>query len=79
MFALPSWQANAGVPASAAGGGRGVPDVAGNAESKSGTLIEASTYVPDLNPPVTHALAASPAYSWAPFPAAIFGSSGDAG
>jgi hypothetical protein len=48
-------------------------DVAGNTENKSSTLIEASTYVPDLNPPVTHALTASPAYSWSPFPASIFG------
>ena len=35
-------------------------DAAGNAESKSSTAIEASTSVPDLNPPVTHVLASSP-------------------
>ncbi len=35
-------------------------DAAGNTESKSGTAIEASTSVPDLNPPVTHVLASSP-------------------
>ena len=38
-------------------------DAAGNAESKSSTAIEASTSVPDLNPPVTHVLASSPSYS----------------
>ena len=32
-------------------------DAAGNTESKSSTAIEASTSVPDLNPPVTHVLA----------------------
>ncbi len=44
----------------------------GAIESKSSTLIEATTYVPDLNPPVTHVLTASPAYAWSPFPASIF-------
>jgi kumamolisin len=43
VYPLPSWQANAGVPASAAGGsagsGRGVPDVAGNADPVSGYLV----------------------------------------
>ena len=34
-------------------------DAAGNTESKSSTTIEASTSVPDLNPPVTHILATS--------------------
>jgi probable HAF family extracellular repeat protein len=48
-------------------------DVFGNAESKSSTLIEASTYVPDLNPPVTHTLASNASYSWSPFPAPVFG------
>ena len=40
-FALPSWQANAGVPARAGGssGGRGVPDVAGNADPTTGYQI----------------------------------------
>jgi kumamolisin len=47
-FAQPSWQANAGVPASAAGGtgigssaepGRGVPDVAGNADPVTGYQV----------------------------------------
>ena len=42
-FALPSWQADAGVPARAAGGlgsgGRGVPDVAGNADPATGYQI----------------------------------------
>ena len=37
VFALPSWQASAGVPkASAGAGGRGVPDVAGDASPSSG-------------------------------------------
>ncbi|MBT9331411.1 S53 family peptidase [Paracidobacterium acidisoli] len=36
-FALPSWQASAGVPAPAqSGGGRGVPDVAGDASPETG-------------------------------------------
>jgi len=43
IYPLPSWQANAGVPTSAAGGsagsGRGVPDVAGNADPVSGYLV----------------------------------------
>ncbi len=47
-------------------------DVAGNTESKSAIVIETSTYVPDLNPPVSHVMAASPTYSWGPFPASIF-------
>ena len=45
-FALPSWQADAGVPARAAGNGsggwptgRGVPDVAGNADPATGYQI----------------------------------------
>ena len=37
FFPLPSWQANSNVPtASASGGGRGVPDVAGDADPNSG-------------------------------------------
>jgi kumamolisin len=41
VFPLPSYQANAGVPASASGGGtgRGVPDVAGNADPVTGYLV----------------------------------------
>ena len=46
QFALPSWQANAGVPARAggssdgsSGGGRGVPDVAGNADPTTGYQV----------------------------------------
>jgi len=41
VFPLPSYQAHAGVPASAGGGhtGRGVPDVAGNADPVTGYLI----------------------------------------
>jgi kumamolisin len=43
VFPQPPWQANAGVPASAAGGsagtGRGVPDVAGNADPTTGYLV----------------------------------------
>jgi kumamolisin len=41
VFPLPSYQANAGVPASAVGGGtgRGVPDVAGNADPVTGYLV----------------------------------------
>ncbi|HEX3712116.1 MAG TPA: S53 family peptidase [Trebonia sp.] len=40
VFPLPSYQAHAGVPALAAGGtGRGVPDVAGNADPVTGYLV----------------------------------------
>ncbi|MBB5345440.1 S53 family peptidase [Tunturibacter empetritectus] len=40
FFPLPSWQANAGVPApTTPGGGRGVPDVAGNADPSTGYTI----------------------------------------
>jgi kumamolisin len=41
VFPLPSYQANAGVPTSANGGGagRGVPDVAGNADPVTGYLV----------------------------------------
>jgi kumamolisin len=40
QFPLPSWQATAGVPASADGSsGRGVPDVAGNADPTTGYQI----------------------------------------
>ena len=40
VFPLPSWQATAGVPAAPAGGsGRGVPDVAGNADPNTGYQV----------------------------------------
>jgi kumamolisin len=40
VFALPTWQATAGVPALASGGtGRGVPDVAGNADPDTGYQV----------------------------------------
>ena len=40
VFALPTWQANANVPASSSSsGGRGVPDVAGNADPATGYTI----------------------------------------
>jgi kumamolisin len=39
-FALPTWQANAGVPDTASGSsGRGVPDVAGNADPNTGYQV----------------------------------------
>jgi len=39
-FALPAWQANAGVPVNPAGArGRGVPDVAGNADPATGYQV----------------------------------------
>src|SRR5215472_11847068 len=40
-FALPSWQASAGVPGQAGSGraGRGVPDVAGNADPRTGYQV----------------------------------------
>ncbi len=47
-------------------------DAAGNTENKSGTAVEASTTVPDLNPPVTHILASSPSYTWGTFPSSNF-------
>ena len=49
-------------------------DAAGNSENKSATAVEASTTVPDLNPPVTHVLASNPTYSWASFPSSNFSS-----
>jgi kumamolisin len=40
VFPLPAWQANSGVPApTVAGGGRGVPDVAGDADPSTGYTI----------------------------------------
>ena len=40
IFALPTWQANANVPAPSSGvGGRGVPDVAGDADPTTGYTI----------------------------------------
>jgi kumamolisin len=40
LYPLPSWQASAGVPAaSASTGGRGVPDVAGNADPQTGYQV----------------------------------------
>jgi kumamolisin len=40
VFALPTWQSGAGVPASSAKtGGRGVPDVAGNADPETGYQV----------------------------------------
>jgi kumamolisin len=40
VFALPTWQANAGVPsASSSSGGRGVPDVAANADPETGYQV----------------------------------------
>ena len=39
VFALPSWQAGVGVPAVAKPGGRGVPDVAGNADPQTGYQV----------------------------------------
>ena len=40
IFALPTWQANAGVPAAGtSSGGRGVPDVAGNADPATGYQV----------------------------------------
>jgi len=40
VFALPTWQANVGVPDNASGSsGRGVPDVAGNADPETGYQV----------------------------------------
>jgi kumamolisin len=39
VFALPSWQQGVGVPAVAKPGGRGVPDVAGNADPETGYQV----------------------------------------
>jgi kumamolisin len=39
VFPLPAWQASAGVPAVPAPGGRGVPDVAGNADPVTGYQV----------------------------------------
>lgn len=41
VFPLPAWQQNAGVPAAPSpGGGRGVPDVAGDADPSTGYVIQ---------------------------------------
>jgi kumamolisin len=48
VFALPAWQLSAGVPASTSEtGGRGVPDVAGNADPETGyqVLVDGSSAV----------------------------------
>ena len=48
VFPLPSWQSGAGVPApTVAAGGRGVPDVAGNADPATGytVRVDGSTFV----------------------------------
>ncbi len=47
-------------------------DNAGNIENDKTGAAETSTYVPDLNPPVTHVLAANPSYTWNPFPTSEF-------
>jgi kumamolisin len=39
VFGLPDWQAKANVPAPSSGGGRGVPDVAGNADPQTGYQV----------------------------------------
>jgi kumamolisin len=39
VFPLPSWQADAAVPAAAGSGGRGVPDVAGDASPETGYQV----------------------------------------
>ena len=39
LYSLPSWQASAGVPAASGTGGRGVPDVAGNADPQTGYQV----------------------------------------
>ena len=39
VFALPSWQKGVGVPAAKKPGGRGVPDVAGNADPETGYQV----------------------------------------
>jgi kumamolisin len=39
VFALPSWQKDVGVPSVAKPGGRGVPDVAGNADPETGYQV----------------------------------------
>ena len=39
VFTLPTWQANANVPAPSSAGGRGVPDVAGDADPVTGYTI----------------------------------------
>jgi kumamolisin len=39
LYSLPSWQASAGVPAASGTGGRGVPDVAGDADPQTGYQV----------------------------------------
>ena len=39
VYSVPSWQGSAGVPAASGTGGRGVPDVAGNADPQTGYQV----------------------------------------
>ena len=39
VYGVPSWQASAGVPTASGRGGRGVPDVAGNADPQTGYQV----------------------------------------
>src|SRR5579875_1664068 len=39
LYPVPAWQASAGVPAGSGSGGRGVPDVAGNADPQTGYQV----------------------------------------
>ena len=62
IFPVPSWQASAGVPVSANGGGhrgRGVPDIAGNADPASGYTITFDGFTE----PVSGTSAVAPLYA----------------
>ncbi|MGE3819088.1 MAG: dockerin type I repeat-containing protein, partial [Isosphaeraceae bacterium] len=48
-------------------------DVAGNVKTApESPSIEASTSLPNLSPPITHAIASNPSYSWDPFHGSLF-------
>jgi hypothetical protein len=65
VFALPTYQAWAGVPASANGGGhtgRGIPDIAGNASPNSGYMLYMQSYGGNYGP-IGGTSAAAPLYA----------------
>ena len=65
MFALPAWQAWAGVPVSANGGGhtgRGLPDIAGNASPNSGYMLNIQAFGGAYGP-IGGTSAAAPLYA----------------
>ena len=65
VFAQPAWQAWAGIPVSANGGGhtgRGIPDIAGNASPNSGYMLYMQAYGGNYGP-IGGTSAAAPLYA----------------